>query len=67
MLADSSTTSSNSIFADAGVIAAFLVVCAFIQITLGNRVLYNFLWLVLLGQVLVNYQRLETNLRGFLT
>ena len=54
----------RSIFEEAGFIAVFIIACAFIYTALGDRVLYNFLWLVILGQIILNWQLFERHLKG---
>ena len=49
----------KSIFEETGFIAIFLVASAFVYLTLGDKVLYHLLWLLLAGQIVLNWQVLE--------
>ena len=56
----------KTIFEETGFIAVFLVVCAFIYITLGDGVLYRLLWVVLIGQIITNWQTIDKEVKGAL-
>jgi hypothetical protein len=43
-----------------GFVAAFVVACGLITITLGERVLQGFLWLVLASMVVANTDKIKS-------
>jgi len=47
-----------------GTITLFLFACIFIYMLLGGKVLTLFLWVVLLSQVIVNYDKIESKIKG---
>lgn len=60
----------KDIFSSFGFMVGFMITCIFMQMLLGAKFLNKFLWLILFGMVITNYQAfLEkvdslTNLQG---
>lgn len=44
------------IFNEIGFIAAFVIGSAFVYMAFGDNVLYQLLWLILLGQLILNHR-----------
>lgn len=44
----------QNIFKSYKTLLGFMVLCIFIQLLLGDSVLYGFLWLVLLSMIMIN-------------
>lgn len=45
-------------------ILSFLFMTLLIQMTLGDRITYQFLWLVLLSMLVVNHNKIKQVLKG---
>lgn len=45
---------AEKIFTSYKTLIGFMILCVFIQMLLGDQVLYMFLWLVLAGMILIN-------------
>lgn len=51
------------VFEEIGFIAVLLVAIAFIHMVFGAEVTYSLLWLILLGQIFVNWEILDKTVK----
>ena len=54
----------ENIFTNFKSLIGFLIMCIFIQMVLGEKTLYSFLWLVLLSMLIINHKKFTTYLQS---
>lgn len=52
----------KDVFSSFGFMVGFMITCIFMQMLLGGKFLNRFLWLILFGMVITNYQAFNEKL-----